>query len=156
MPKYVATTLYKFNHPASKRPQFAPYKHNQPQYGVKVQLTDPIDISPPATELQRKCIQQVIGTFLYYAHAVDGTALVALSTLASQQSKATESTAATPDQLMDYFATYPNAILKYFVSNMVLKIHSDAGYLNKSEARSHAGGHFYLGNDENKPKWRHP
>jgi hypothetical protein len=145
MPKYVTAAFHKFKHPASKRPQFAPYKHNQPQYGVKVQLTHPIDISPPATKLQRKRIQQVIGTFLYYACAVNGKAFVALSTLASQQSKATKSTVAATDQLMDYYATYPNA------SDMISKIHSNAGYLNKSEARSHAGGHFYLDNDENKP-----
>jgi hypothetical protein len=53
---------------------------------------------------------------------------------------------------MDYFATYPHTVLKYFSSNMVLEIHSDTGYLNESEARSCVGGHFYLGNDDTKPK----
>jgi hypothetical protein len=33
-------------------------------------------------------------------------------------------------------------------SDMVLKIHSDAGYLNESKAHNHVKGHFYLGNQE--------
>jgi hypothetical protein len=49
---------------------------------------------------------------------------------------------------MDYFAASPNTILKY----LILKIHSDAGYLNESHTRSRAGGHFYLGNHPDKPE----
>jgi hypothetical protein len=36
---------------------------------------------------------------------------------------------------MDYFTTSPNAVLKYFASDMILKIHSDAGYLNEGVPR---------------------
>jgi hypothetical protein len=35
---------------------------------------------------------------------------------------------------------------------MLLKIHSDAGYLNETKARSRAGGHFFLGNLPGKPE----
>ena len=34
---------------------------------------------------------------------------------------------------------------------MVLAIHSDASYLNESKARSRAGGHFFLSNDNEYP-----
>ncbi len=34
---------------------------------------------------------------------------------------------------------------------MVLAIHSDAGYLNESKARSRAGGHFFLSSDVQNP-----
>eukprot|EP00957_Ditylum_brightwellii_P191659 14591582-Ditylum_brightwellii.AAC.1 len=33
---------------------------------------------------------------------------------------------------------------------MVLKVHSDASYLSEKEARSKAGGYFFLGNRHNK------
>ena len=34
---------------------------------------------------------------------------------------------------------------------MLLKIHSDTGYNNSAKAQSRAGGHFVLGNSDNKP-----
>jgi hypothetical protein len=47
-------------------------------------------------------------------------------------------------QLLDFAATQEPAVLTYRKSNMVLSIHSDAGYLNEENARSRAGGHHYL------------
>jgi hypothetical protein len=134
MPGYIASALNKFNHPHPTHPQFSPHKHNAPQYGTKVQLTDPADTTPRLNEPNKKRIQQIVGTLLYYARAVDGTALVALSSLSSQQSQATEATKLAVHQLLDYFATSPNAILKFLASDMILKIHSDAGYLNETKA----------------------
>eukprot|EP00957_Ditylum_brightwellii_P179267 13656472-Ditylum_brightwellii.AAC.1 len=57
-----------------------------------------------------------------------------------------EETVKEADQLFDYLATYPNATARYTASNMVLYIHSDAVYMVLPEARSHAGGYFYLSN----------
>ena len=54
-------------------------------------------------------------------------------------------------QLLDYCATQDNAIIKYNASKMILAIHSDAGYCNEKNARSRAGGHFFLSNDETFP-----
>lgn len=48
-------------------------------------------------------------------------------------------------QLLDYAATNPDAKITYKVSNMVLYIHLDASYLTALEAKSRAGGYFYLG-----------
>jgi hypothetical protein len=47
-------------------------------------------------------------------------------------------------------ATHPDAILLYAKSDMILGIHSDASYLSKPKARSHAGGHFFLSNGTDK------
>jgi hypothetical protein len=47
-------------------------------------------------------------------------------------------------QLLDYFASQEGAVLAYHASNMLLAIHSDAGYLNESKARSQGRGHFFL------------
>ena len=40
---------------------------------------------------------------------------------------------------------HPNAKIRYYASDMVLNVHSDASYLTVPKARSRAGGHFFLG-----------
>ena len=46
--------------------------------------------------------------------------------------------------LLDYIASQEDAVLMYSASDMVLAVHSDAGYHSKPKARSRAGGHFFL------------
>ena len=53
-----------------------------------------------------KRVQRVVGTFLYYARAVDATILNALINIAAQQTSATENTRKRCDTLLDYLATY--------------------------------------------------
>ena len=50
----------------------------------------PPDASPKLDEKGIKRIQQIVGSILYYACAVDMTVLAALSTIAIDQTKATE------------------------------------------------------------------
>ena len=40
---------------------------------------------------------------------------------------------------------HPDAIIRYYASDMILNIHSDASYLTAPKARSRAGGHYFLG-----------
>ena len=47
--------------------------------------------------------------------------------------------------LMDYLHTYPNGVIRYHASDMILKIESDAAYLVQPKARSRAAVHFHLG-----------
>ena len=54
-------------------------------------------------------------------------------------------------QLLDYAATHPYAIVTYNASDMVLAAHSDASYLSESNARSRAGGHFFMSSDSETP-----
>ena len=96
-----------------------------------------------------KKIQQVVGALLYHNRAVDSTTGVALSTLASEQARATEATDAKLTQIMDYCATSPNPVLQYNASDMILKIHSDASFGNEPGFRSRAGGHHFLGKANN-------
>ena len=70
--------------------------------------------------------------------------LVALGTLASAQTKGTQATLNALTQLLDYAASHPDATIRYTRSGMVLHIHSDASYLSETEARSRAGGFFFL------------
>jgi hypothetical protein len=92
-----------------------------------------------------KRVQQITGTLLYYARAVDPTLLVALGTIAAQQARGTATTTAAINQLVDYCHTHPAETIQYRASDMILKIHSNASYLSEAEARSRAGGHFYMG-----------
>jgi hypothetical protein len=96
----------------------------------------------PAADI--KCVQQVVGTLLYYACTADLTMLVPLNAIFASQLKATKSTPAAIVHLLDYTGTYPDAILWYTRSNMVIHIHSNASYLAVLEAYSLASSHHFL------------
>jgi hypothetical protein len=83
----------------------------QPNFGAKIQLTTPEDTTEllPPDEIKR--IQQITGTLLCYARAVDATLLVALRTIAAQQARGTATTAKAITQLIDYCHTYPDAMI---------------------------------------------
>jgi hypothetical protein len=146
MPGYVQATLHKFQHPLPNRQTDAPHSYNAPTYGVVNQTPLPLDTSEklPPTEITR--IQQVVGTLLFYARAVDSTLRVALGTIAAAQTKSTQATAEAVTQLLNYCASHPEATVRYHASDMVLHVHSDASYLTEPEARSRAGGHFFMSN----------
>jgi hypothetical protein len=54
-------------------------------------------------------------------------------------------------QLFDYCATQEEAIITHNASEMILAVHSNAGYANEKNASSQAGGHFFLTNNEPYP-----
>ena len=100
---------------------------------------------------EKKYIQQVLGTFLYYGRAVDSTMLTALSSIASTQAEPTEETMANIKLFLDYTASHQDAILTYQASDMVLVVHSNASYLSKPKAQSQAGGHFFMSSNVTNP-----
>ena len=104
----------------------------------------PADDTPPAIKEERRLVQQVVGSIIYYAKGVDLTALTGLSTLASEQAKATGQTVMNMGQMLNYLATNPNATLRYYASDMILNIHSDASYLSERNGRSRASGHYFM------------
>jgi len=110
-----------------------------------------VDASPPLDKAGKKFIQEVCGTLLYYARAVDCTMLAALGSIATQQANPTQLTLTKTRQLLDYATTHPDAIVTYRASDMVLAGHSDASYLSESKARSRAGGHFFLASNSPYP-----
>ncbi len=93
----------------------------------------------------------VAETLLYYARAVNTIILSALSSIATEQAKPMQETMKKLKQLFDYCATQEHAIITYNASQMILAIHSDARYCNEKNARSQAGGHFALSNNEKFP-----
>jgi hypothetical protein len=66
MPGYIEKALAQFGHQVPTKPQDQPHKHTIPMYGTTVQYTKDDDISRPLSKEEKKYIQQVIGTFLYY------------------------------------------------------------------------------------------
>jgi hypothetical protein len=150
MPGYVKKALARFDHKHPSKPQHEPHQHAIPTYGTTIQYATPADMPSPLSKEEKKIIQQVVGTLLYYGQAVNATILVALSSLASAQAMPTKETMQQTRHLLNYVATHPNAILTYVKSNMILGIHSNASYLSKPKVCSRAGGHFFLSNGTDK------
>ena len=147
MPGYVQQAASKFprENQGPTKPTDAPHpykaskKHGLPK-------TPPVDNGAKLSPHAIKQLQQIVGTFLFHSRAVDPTMLTALSIIATEQTQGTETTKDKAEHFLTYAATHPNATLKYYKSDMILKIHSDASYLSEGQGRSRAGGHFYLGN----------
>jgi hypothetical protein len=75
-----------------------------------------------------------------------------ISVLASEKSNATEVTADKVIKLLNNRNTHPETKIRYHASNMILHIHSDASYLSENEAKSRAGGFFYMGSNNKTDK----
>lgn len=148
MPGYVKKALLQFQHEAAKQ-QYGPSQYIAPTYGAKQQMTS-IDDSPLLSKGDTKLLQQVCGKFLYYARTIDDTMMHALNVLATRVSNGTEKTKHGMKHFLDYCSTNPDAIKLYRACEMILQNHSDAAYLVEPEARSRAGGFFFLGNKDGK------
>jgi hypothetical protein len=147
MPGYIERALTRFRHPFPKKPQHNPFHYTQPEYGAKVQYEPEADTSDKLDDMGKKRIQEILGTLLYYARAVDPTLLVTVSSLARQQKAPTVKTMAAVNHLLDYCATHPNAVTRFHASDMVLHVESDASYLSETDAKSRAAGYHYLSVD---------
>ncbi len=82
---------------------------------------------------------------LYYARAVDMTVLMALSSIAVEQTTATERTMDRCTQLLDHLAGHADMQVCFHASDMIMNIHSDASYLLEAKACSRACSHLFLG-----------
>ena len=72
----------------------------------------------------------------------------ALSIIATEHTQGTHTTKEKAEHFLMYATSHPSTTTKFYKSNMILKIISNASYLSEHQGRSHAGGHFYLGNRE--------
>jgi hypothetical protein len=135
MPGYINKALTKYQHPKLVSPQHAPYKAAPIQYGTRVQRVE-VDTTQPLSPKEIKRVQDIVGTLLYYAQAVDPTLLAALSAIAACQSNGSRAVADACHQLLDYVATHPNAGIQYKACNMVLSVFTDASYLSEPSSKS--------------------
>jgi hypothetical protein len=108
--------------------------------------------SPALSDKDVSKLQELTGTLLYYARAVDPTLIMPTNVLASEQSNAKEITADKVIKLLNYCDTHPETKIRYHASDMILHIHSDASYLSENEAKIRAGGFFYMGSNTKADK----
>ncbi len=134
MPGYIKKKLQEYNQAMPTRLQRCPYSPEPKQFGSKAQAPLPPDESPELDAKGIKRIQQIVGSILYYARAVDMTVLAALSTIAIEQTKATQRTRDQSIQLLDYLASNQDAKVRIHASDIVMKIHLEASSLSESGA----------------------
>jgi hypothetical protein len=90
-------------------------------------------------------VQAINRTFMYYGGGADPCIIVALNKIASEQAAPTTTTIDKTTMLMDYLHTYPNAVIRYYTSDMILQTTTDATYLVQPKARSCVAAHYHLG-----------
>ncbi len=119
MPGYIKKQLLKYEH-IMQRIQHCPYSPEPKKYGAKAQFPLTQDNSRKLTNKEIKQVQKIDGSILYYARAVDMTVtvLMALSLIASEQTKGTEHTYEKAYQVLNYLASHPDAVVKFQASDM--------------------------------------
>jgi hypothetical protein len=152
IPGYIKASLHKYQHATPAHPEHAPHTWNPPIYGAKTQHVEDETTSPALSDKEVKKLQQLTGTLLYYDRAFDPTLITPINVLASEQSKSTAVTAHKVIKFLNYCNTHPETKIRYHASDMILHIHSDASYLSEKEAKSRAGGFFYMGSNINTDK----
>ena len=156
MKNYIANPLIKLGHPIPSKPQPPLHICKEIKYDRKTQLAPEEDTSMPLDKSGIRRVQMIVGALLLIGRAVNNKLMVALSAIGSQHSTATEYANKTIHQLLDYCATYPDYGILYRSSNMVLAVHSDAGFNNENKARIRAGAHIFLSRNETIPRWNGP
>ena len=72
---------------------------------------------------------------MVYVRATDNKVLKALKKIVRQTGSETELTEKWTTWLLNYMATHPDATLRYWTSDIILKGHSDASYLIEDNTR---------------------
>ena len=72
--------------------------------------------------------------------------LVDLKSLSVAQYQGTQSTIYYLIWFLNYTATHPYAMIRFYASEMFFTNHSDTSYLSDTKARIQSRGHSYLGN----------
>ena len=122
MPNYVPKQLLTYERPPPKRAQHKPFEPRPINYGKKSDTIIHEDPGKLLGDADKKYIQQFLGSFLYYAQAIDMTISLALNDITTQQAKPTELTMKIVHQLLDYMVTHPKAIVRFRISDMILNV----------------------------------
>jgi hypothetical protein len=148
MPGYIDKALIRFKEWTGTKHAHSPGVYKTPEYGARVQYaTD--DTSPALNKADIKTLQEVVGSMLYYARAVDPTMLTTVNTIASAQATPTEEVRAQAVRLLQYAAGHRDHVVTFKKSKMHVIIQADASYLSRSRARSVAGAIIYFGDADN-------
>jgi hypothetical protein len=107
MPGYIKAALHKHQHPAPIHPEHAPHQWNPSVYGAKTQYVEDKQDCPALSPKNVNHLQQLGGTLLYCARAVDPTLIMPVNVLASKQTRATAATADKIIKLLNYCTRHP-------------------------------------------------
>ena len=123
IPEYCIKALYRFKHPLPLKPQHSPYPFQRPQYGQPTQYAkkppDPALCKLDPVQLQR--LQELTGTFRWYADAIDSTMIMPVSSMATDCNNIERNDMINrQNQFLDYAATHPDATIKFTASDMHL------------------------------------
>ena len=97
-----------------------------------------------------KWMQSIAWPFLCDTRALNSNVLIALNGIGAIQANPTECTKRECQQRMDYAVTYHNVVIRYYVSDMLLLVDSDAAYQVLPKAKSGIAGYFYLSDHPSK------
>jgi hypothetical protein len=75
--------IHTYQHAVPARPEHAPHMWNPPIYGAKTQFVRDDTISFTLSNKDVNKLQQLTGTLLYFARAVDQTFIMPINALAS-------------------------------------------------------------------------
>lgn len=104
MIKYTLKNLKKYNHEKPRKPTDCPYLPYPKKYGAASQEPTPVDDSPPLGAEDLRFVQQVVGSFLYLARAIDTTLQMALNAISNEQAAPTKMTKERVLHFLDYLA----------------------------------------------------
>ena len=152
MPKYIKSLLTKLQFSPQKYPQYSPHHHDPVIFGKKgtQQMAQQQTTEPSLPKEKIKYVQSVVGSLLYYARAIDNTILPALNDISKNQANPTQHTLDQCQRVLDYVNTYQNVLVRFYASDMILNIETDAAYLVLPKARSRLAGYFYMGHHKGK------
>jgi hypothetical protein len=89
MPIYIKEALHKYQHPAPTYPEHAPHQWNPTVYGAKTQYIEDTQENPALSPKYVTHLQQLGGTLIYYARAVEPPLIMLVNVLASEQTRTT-------------------------------------------------------------------
>ena len=101
IPGYVQRKITKYQYSNPKNPQHSLYQAEPIQYSTKVHQPVKYGTIAPLSDYQIKCVQDIVGTFVWYRRACDPTLTGPLSAIASRQTKGTKAVMAAYHQLID-------------------------------------------------------
>ena len=147
MKGYIVAVLKRFKHIVEPTHNVYSPEFFQPiNYGSKdSQLVKEKDNSPQLSADDINLLQQITGCFLYYARGVDGTMLLTVDHISREQSHGTQETLKKAIRLLEYAATFPDATIVYYPSDMILMSNVDGSYNSELNAGSRAAAFHYLG-----------
>eukprot|EP00957_Ditylum_brightwellii_P150894 11489917-Ditylum_brightwellii.AAC.1 len=89
MPGYIKASLHKYQHPTPKQPEHLSHQFFVPQISKQPQYAPTPDLSDSLNKDEKKKLQGLLRTVMYYARAVSPTMLMAINATMTRQANST-------------------------------------------------------------------